>query len=97
MMFCAMDFETKSDSLLNVAYKNLKSKLNLTEQNKLKSEQRIWLKKRNKYFEKAYRETVEEYGNETESNDFKMILYDKQADFVILRVKEFINKRNKIK
>jgi uncharacterized protein YecT (DUF1311 family) len=41
MMFCAMDFETKSDSLLNVAYKNLKSKLNTSEQNKLKSEQRI--------------------------------------------------------
>ncbi len=97
MKNCAINFYSTSDSLLNVTYKNYKIKLNALEQNKLKSEQRIWLKKRNNYFEKAYKETVEEYGNEPESNDFKMILYNKQADFVILRVKEFINKRNKIR
>ena len=75
MKNCAIKFYSTSDSLLNVAYKNYKIKLKVLEQNKLKSEQKIWLKKRDDYFKKAYKETVEEYGNEPESNDFKMILF----------------------
>ncbi len=97
MKNCAINFYSTSDSLLNVAYKNYKIKLNASEQNNLKSTQRIWLKKRDNYFKKAYKETVEEYGNEPESNDFKMILFDKKAHFVILRVKELIIRTTKIK
>ena len=97
MKNCSINFYSTSDSILNVAYKNYKIKLNVFEHNKLKSEQRIWLKKRDDYFKKAYNETVEEYGNEPESNDFKMILFDKKANFVILRVKILLTRIKKIK
>ena len=97
MKKCSEDFYNTSDSLLNVSYRNLKIKISSTEQNFLKIEQRKWLKKRDVYFDKAYEETIKIYGNQTESNDFKMIVIDKQSDFVIIRVKELINRRNKIK
>jgi uncharacterized protein YecT (DUF1311 family) len=97
MKNCSINFYSTSDSLLNIAYKNLKVKLNLTEQNALKTEQKIWLKKRDAYFVKAYKETINEYGNSPESNDFKMIYFDMKSDFVIMRVKELIKRRMKIK
>ena len=97
MKECAEKFYSTSDSLLNIPYKNLKLKMNLTEQNSLRIEQRNWLKKRDTYFEKAYDDTIKDYGNFPESQDFKMILIDKQSDFVIKRVKELIKRRNNIK
>ena len=97
MKECSKRFYSTSDSLLNVSYKNLKIKLNLTEQNTLRNEQRTWLKNRDSYFDKAYDETVKDYGNFPESQDFKMILIDKQSDFVIRRVKELIRRRINIK
>jgi uncharacterized protein YecT (DUF1311 family) len=97
MMYCALDFELKSDSLLNVAYKNLKLKLNIIEQNNLKIEQRKWLKKRDKYFEKSLVVAKIENGGETEGSNYKMLVLDKQGEFVIKRVKELIIRRNYIK
>jgi uncharacterized protein YecT (DUF1311 family) len=97
MKKCSMDFYSTSDSLLNVAYKNLKIKLNTTEQTNLKIEQQKWLKKRDAYFKKAFLEAKTENSGDTESSDFQMFYFDKKSTYVIERVKELIKRRNKIK
>lgn len=97
MKNCSIKFYLTSDSLLNVAYKNLKIKLNTTEQNNLKIEQQKWLKKRDAYFKKAFVEAKNENSGDTESSDFQMFYFDKKSTFVIERVKELISRKNKIK
>ena len=97
MKNCSINFYSTSDSLLNFAYKNLKVKLNVTEQNNLKIEQRKWLKMRDDYFNKAFKESKKENNGDTEGDDFKMFYFDKKSTFVINRVKELITKRNSIK
>jgi len=97
MKNCSINFYSTSDSLLNVAYKNLKIKLNTTEQNNLKIEQQKWLKKRDAYFKKAFVEAKNENSGDTESSDFQMFYFDKKSTFVIERVKELISRKNKIK
>ena len=97
MKNCSINFYSTSDSLLNVTYKNLKVKLNVSEQNSLKIEQRKWLKMRDDYFKKAFKESKKDNNGDTESDDFQMFYYDKKSTFVINRVKELITKRNSIK
>lgn len=97
MKNCSINFYSTSDSLLNVAYKNLIQKLNITEQNNVKIEQRKWLIKRDEYFKKALIEAKNENSGETQSSDFTMFYFDKKSAFVIERVKELINRKNKIK
>lgn len=93
MRNCALEYYNQSDSLLNVSYKNLKSKISSKEQSKLKKEQLEWLKKRDQFFQKVYSDTKKE-GNFIEgTQDFEMIIYDEQAKFVFGRVKELINKK----
>ena len=94
---CSLNFYTTSDSLLNVAYKNLRIKLNATEQNDLKIEQQKWLKKRDAYFKKAFVEAKDENSGDTETSDFTMFYFHKKIMFVTERVRELILKRNKIK
>ncbi|SHG77660.1 lysozyme inhibitor LprI family protein [Flavobacterium johnsoniae] len=92
MRNCALEYYNQSDSLLNVSYKNLKSKISSKEQSKLKKEQLEWLKKRDQFFQKVYSDTKKQ-GNFIEgTQDFEMIIYDEQAKFVFGRVKELINK-----
>ena len=97
MKNCPINFYSTSDSLLNVAYKNLKIKMNVAEQNNLQIEQRKWLKKRDEYFKKAYVEAKKENSGETQGSDFTMFYFNKKSEFVIQRVKELINRINKIK
>ena len=97
MKNCSIHFYTSSDSLLNVAYKNLKEKLNILEQNNLRTEQRKWLKKRDQNFKKAFIKAKEENSNATKGTDFPMFYFDKKSWIVIKRVKELIIKRNQIK
>lgn len=96
MKHCAGSFYVTTDSLLNVSYNNLKKKLSLPQQNKLKLEQRKWLKERDNYFIKARIETINENVGDEGSNDFDMILYEKESEFVFKRVTELIKQRNKI-
>jgi uncharacterized protein YecT (DUF1311 family) len=92
MKNCAIEYYNQSDSLLNVAYKNLKLKLSSKEQSKLKKEQLDWLKKRDLYFEKVYSDTKKE-GHFTEgSSDFDMVVFDEKANYVFSRVKEIIKR-----
>jgi len=92
MKNCAIEYYNQSDSLLNVAYKNLKLKLSSKEQSRLKKEQLDWIKKRDLYFEKVYSDTKKE-GHFTEgSSDFDMVVFDEKANYVFGRVKELIKR-----
>ncbi|WP_284653547.1 lysozyme inhibitor LprI family protein [Flavobacterium terrisoli] len=92
MRGCAVIYYTKTDSLLNVAYKKLRKKLNDSEKSKLKTEQLAWLKKRDQYFKKEYSKLKTEKNFEEGSSDFDMVYYDKKSQFVMKRVKELINR-----
>lgn len=92
MRNCSYKYLNQSDSLLNVAYKNLRLKLNPEEKEKLKKEQLIWLKKCDQYFKKAYSDTKRKGYFEEGSLDFDMVVFDLQADYVFVRVKELIKK-----
>lgn len=92
MRGCAYQYYNQSDSLLNVVYKNRKSKISSKEQSKLKKEQLEWLKKRDHFFDKVYSDTKKEGNFREGSSDFDMIVFDQQAKFVFGRVKELIKK-----
>jgi uncharacterized protein YecT (DUF1311 family) len=92
MRNCSLKYLNQSDSLLNVAYKNLRLKLSSEEKSELKKEQLIWLKKRDQYFKKAYSDTRKKGYFEEGSLDFEMVVFDLQADYVFDRVKELIKK-----
>lgn len=92
MKNCAIDYYNQSDSLLNVAYKNLKLKVSSKEQSKLKKEQLDWLKKRDQYFEKVYTDTKKEGHFVEGSSDFDMVVFDEKAKFVFIRVKDLIKR-----
>lgn len=92
MSNCSHAYYNQSDSLLNVVYKNLKTKISPKEQTKLKKEQLEWLKKRDQYFQQIYADTKKQ-GIFTEgSRDFDMVIYDEEANYVFARVKELIRK-----
>jgi uncharacterized protein YecT (DUF1311 family) len=92
MKNCSIEYYNQSDSLLNVAYKNLKLKLSSKEQSKLKKEQLDWLKKRDLYFEKIYADTKKEGHFIEGSSDFDMVIFDEKANYVFSRVKEIIKR-----
>lgn len=93
MKGCAVEHYKKADSLLNVAYKKLKLKLNVEEQSILKTEQLKWLKNRDKYFQKVHPETKKEGNFGEGSNDFDMIVIYKKAEFVFARVKALTKRK----
>lgn len=92
MKGCSIKYYNESDSLLNIVYKNLKSKLNTEEQIKLKKEQLKWLKNRDNYFEKVYLETINEGLFIEGTNDFDMVVINQKAVFVFKRVKVLIKR-----
>lgn len=92
MRNCSLKYFNQSDSLLNVAYKNLRLKLNPEEKSELKKQQLAWLKKRDQYFKKVYSDTKKEGYFEEGTLDFEMVIFDLQADYVFARVKELIKK-----
>jgi uncharacterized protein YecT (DUF1311 family) len=92
MKNCAIEYYNESDSLMNVAYRNLKLKLSSKEQSKLKKEQLDWIKKRDLYFEKVYSDTKKEGHFVEGSSDFDMVVFDEKANYIFARVKELIKK-----
>lgn len=92
MKNCSIDYYNQSDSLLNVAYRNLKLKLSSKEQSKLKKEQLDWIKKRDLYFEKVYSDTKKEGHFAEGSSDFDMVVFDEKANYVFARVRELIKR-----
>lgn len=92
MKNCAIEYYNQSDSLLNLAYKNLKLKLSSKEQSRLKKEQLDWVKKRDLYFEKVYSDIKKEGHFIEGSSDFDMVVFDEKANYVFTRVKELIKR-----
>jgi uncharacterized protein YecT (DUF1311 family) len=92
MKNCSIDYYNQSDSLLNVAYRNLKLKLSSKEQSKLKKEQLDWIKKRDLYFEKVYSDTKKEGHFAEGRSDFDMVVFDEKANYVFARVRELIKR-----
>lgn len=92
MKNCAIEYYNESDSVMNVAYRNLKLKLSSKEQSKLKKEQLDWIKKRDLYFEKVYSDTKKEGHFVEGSSDFDMVVFDEKANYIFARVKELIKK-----
>jgi len=90
MKQCSVDFYERSDSLLNVVYKNLELKLVDRKQIELKNQQRLWLRRKEVYFRKAYQQTKEIEGITEGTQDFDMIYIDAKSQFVMDRVKELI-------
>jgi uncharacterized protein YecT (DUF1311 family) len=64
MRGCAIDYYNQMDSILNLAYYNLRKKLPPSEIVALKNEEIKWLKKRNAYFRKLEKEEERESGME---------------------------------
>lgn len=88
MLGCAKTFYKEMDSLLNLQYKELLSKMGATEGARFKNEQREWLKERDKQFA-LFKEQVhtEAVNNEFDGGqDEQMILVDRKALFVKQRV-----------
>ncbi|MGH2664619.1 lysozyme inhibitor LprI family protein [Flavobacterium sp.] len=86
MLGCSRDYYEQMDALLNKVYNKLRTSLTAEEKAKLKKEQQLWLKKRDKYADEQYDETAELLEGETESQDFKMIVRHSEAEFVKERV-----------
>jgi uncharacterized protein YecT (DUF1311 family) len=86
---CAFRFYDQMDSLLNVVYRKLYAGYSPAQQSSLKSQQRLWLKKRDEYFRKVAKEKEELQGG-----DAAMIKADKRAQFVKNRVIVLIRMAN---
>ncbi len=95
MLGCSVRYYAQMDSVLNLAYSNLRSKIPLKEKDAFKAEQRDWFKKRDKYFKEEETGFKKQAQKEEWGSDMYMILYDKEADFVRRRVIELINRFDK--
>jgi len=88
MMNCTFEYYNKMDNLLNITYKKIRTTLSKSEQEKLKNQQLLWLKKRDLYFKKIEAETTKELDGENSSQDFRMICSHENALFVEDRIIE---------
>ncbi|MBI3883014.1 MAG: DUF1311 domain-containing protein [Sphingobacteriales bacterium] len=92
MLGTARKHYLRMDSVLNVAYNQLRKTLNPTEKEALKKEQLGWLKKRDTYFKKQ--ENIFQHNIKTGEwgSDMYMVTYEEDADFVEARVRELIKR-----
>ena len=88
MLNCTQVYYSKIDDLLNVTYKNIRTKLSKPKQENLKNQQLSWLKKRDQYFIEVKTETAKQLDGENESKDFRMICAHENALFVKDRIIE---------
>jgi uncharacterized protein YecT (DUF1311 family) len=86
MYGCAVVYYTQLDSCLNLAYKQLRNKLDKNQQVTLKLEELSWLKTRDQKFK-----TIEQT-NTVQGRDGDMIVQDKKDAIVKERVLQLIKK-----
>lgn len=82
MLKCTRDFYLQMDSMLNVVYNKLRTKLNTSEKDILKKEQLTWLKKRDVYFKKENQKFQQKFDSNEWGSDMYMIIYEEEAEFV---------------
>ncbi|MEO8517303.1 MAG: lysozyme inhibitor LprI family protein [Flavobacterium sp.] len=91
MLGCLEDYYKQMDALLNTVYNNVRSTLSSDEKEKLKKEQLLWFKKRDKHFIELYRAILVNFGS-ADGEDFKMAVTDKKSEFVGERIKELVKR-----
>ena len=89
MVGCSKEFYKSMDSCLNVAYRQLKEKLDPTSKATLRKEQLAWLKVRDRKFRQIDRT------NKEEGQDGDMFRQDEKARLVKDRVLILIKRLNK--
>lgn len=88
MLNCTQVYYNKIDEQLNVTYKKIRATLSKPEQEKLKSQQLAWLKKRDLYFKKVAAKTSSDLDGDNSSQDYRMICIHENALFVKDRIIE---------
>ena len=96
MMNCSQKYAVQMDSMLNVVYKDLMDKYNKPDQEKLKAEERNWIKERDVQLEKIWASVNSANQEGFAPEDDRMIAYEEEADFIKLRVEELIRKLESI-
>jgi uncharacterized protein YecT (DUF1311 family) len=91
MRNCALVFFNQMDSLLNLAYNQLRSNSDSIQKNNLKDDQKDWLMSRDNYFKKTKADLKGKA--KTMTQDAEMMMHDKNAAFVKTRVLELIKKQ----
>ena len=86
MANCSFEYYSKMDDLLNTTYKKIRLTLSQDEQQKLKTLQIAWLKKRDAYFKQVQKETAKTLDGDHESQDYRMICSNENALFVKDRI-----------
>jgi len=95
MLYCSRRYYTEMDSMLNLVYRNLRTRLSEKRKTELKTEQIKWLHKR----DEDHKHTVKTYEKYVKSGEwgpemYLMIYYDHDAEFIRKRVVELINRLN---
>ncbi|ANH81964.1 hypothetical protein A8C56_14185 [Niabella ginsenosidivorans] len=81
------------DSLLNVAYKNLLSKLSPSKRSALQKEERNWIKKRDLQFQQFEKEVNTHDGTSVPGTEiYDTFLYEKKNELVRKRVLQLIER-----
>lgn len=89
MVACSVTYYDKTNELFDKVFRRVRDRSTPSERKKLKDNQLLWLKKEITYFDKVYKDAKEELGTD-EGDDFKIMVNDKKADFVNLRIVELI-------
>jgi uncharacterized protein YecT (DUF1311 family) len=93
MMQIESEYGNKMDSMLNVVYKDLLSKTEESQKEKIRIKQREWIKERDSVFQEIWRplnSMIEMNGFAPQ--DERMFVYSQEAKFIRKRVNELINK-----
>ncbi|GAB3652987.1 hypothetical protein GCM10028791_22840 [Echinicola sediminis] len=92
MMQTEIHYAAQMDSMLNVVYQDLMHQISYAQKDTLRSAQRKWLDKRDRYFDQVVRELKVDLGGmiDVNSRDFKMMIYSKRAEFIRKRIGELI-------
>ncbi len=95
MQSCSRLYYLQMDSVLNMAYNNLKLSLSSNDRLVLKKEEINWLKKRDKYFKNQVKEFQQKLKSGEWGPDMFMIVYDNDAEFIKERNIVLINRISK--
>jgi len=95
MLGCSKMYYLQVDSLLNVAYNQLRFKMSGSDKESLKKEQLAWLKKRDSYFKQQNLMFQRKFEEGEWGSDMAMITYSDQAGFVKERVVVLLKRVNK--
>jgi uncharacterized protein YecT (DUF1311 family) len=97
MTGCADSYRLQMDSLLNVVYNKLRKRLPTTEKDKLKTEQLAWLKQRDRHFKEQEQDYKTNISPEDWTQEFYLIVYSSDAEFIKERVVYLIKRLEKSK